>query len=138
MKAPQPQHQVVTTTEANASVVASHPAADRLACPHQEILALWAEILPELPNPKTWGPDRERALRSRWNETAKRLRWETREQGVEWFGRMFRYIRTIPFLMGETARGEGHEAWTCDLPFILTPKQFAKIIDGGYRAKEAA
>ena len=125
-------------TEANASVVGSRPASDRLPCPHQEILALWAEILPELPQPRTWGADRERALRSRWNETAKRLRWESREQGIEWFVRMFRYIRKSPFLMGETPRSEGHEAWTCTLPFVLQPAQFAKIIDGDYHAKEDA
>lgn len=125
------------STEANASVVASLPAADCLACPHQVITDAWAEILPELPAVRSWNATRAKHLQTRWREQAKAKGWKTSEDGVEWFRKLFGYVRKSAFLMGQSARGDGHEGWTCTLPWLIAAENFAKVIDGNYH-REAA
>ncbi len=35
-------------------------------CPHQDVIALYAKHLPELPSPKIWNGQRANNLKSRW------------------------------------------------------------------------
>ena len=123
-------------TDADASVVVS-VAADRLACPHQQIIDAWSELLPELPAPRVWSQTRMKHLQARWREQCKAKRWESQADGVAWFRKLFGYIRQSAFLMGESPRGEGHEAWNCTLPWAIESENFAKIIEGNYH-KDAA
>ena len=50
-------------SDAGASVVASNTLAQ---CPHQEIISLFAEQLPELSQPRVWNGAREKNLANRW------------------------------------------------------------------------
>lgn len=100
-------------------------------CPHQEIIDLYAKHLPELPQPRIWEGTRSNHLKSRWawvmsNKAA------TKEEGLDFFGRMFAYIAKSDFLMGRSG------SWSCDLGWIVNPTNFSKIIDGNYDNKVAA
>lgn len=107
-------------------------------CPQQEILSLFAEQLPELPQPRVWDGARAKNLQTRWkwviDDLARKGKPNDKQAGLDFFGRMFGYIRNSDFLMG---RGAG--AWTgCSLGWIVKAENFAKIIEGQYENKVAA
>ena len=133
------------TTEADASVVGGDAAnesairkTDRLPdCPQQEILALYAEILPDLPQPIAWEGARATNLRNRWRWVlAERLRKGkscNREDGIDFFRRMFGYVAGNDFLSGRTSSWKG-----CDLGWLVKAENFAKVLAGNFDRKEAA
>jgi hypothetical protein len=113
-------------------------------CPHGEILKLFADKLPELPQPRRslWAESKNaEALRSRWRwvMTSKHEGGPRKgqplavspEDGVAWFGRYFEYVRTCPLLMGE--KGD----WHADLGWLVNKANFAKVIQGNYEAEAA-
>lgn len=89
-------------------------------CPHQKIVELYHEHLPMLPRVKILTDARKKLLKSRWLE-------DSRRQQEEWWGRYFKYISGIPFLIGENDRG-----WQADYEWLLNQKKMVKIIEGGY------
>lgn len=97
-------------------------------CPHQEIIDVYHECLPELPRVRVWTDKRKRSLQARWREDPKR-------QSTEWWRKFFTYIHEKqPFVLGHNERG-----WVADLEWICTEGNFAKIIEGArYRSKEHA
>lgn len=113
-------------------------------CPHTEILTLYAEKLPELPQPirSLWADSKgAEALRARWRwvmtsrheagpRKGQRLA-DSPDEGIAWFGRFFDYVRTCPLLMGE--KGE----WHADLSWLVTARNFAKVLQGNYEAEAA-
>ena len=122
--------------EANAS--SSPPMAPtRLPCPHGRVQALYNELLPELPEAKTWGADRERAARQRWSEIAKVKAWKTQDEGIAWFRRFFEEVRADDFLMGRTPPGKGHEGWRCTVDHLLSPSGFRRVFEGHGQRQEA-
>lgn len=107
-------------------------------CPQQEILSLFAEHLQELPQPRVWDGARAKSLQSRWKwvieDLERKGKPSDKQAGLDFFGRMFGYIRNSDFLMG---RGQG--GWTgCNLAWIVKAENFAKIIEGQYENKVAA
>lgn len=107
-------------------------------CPHERILAIYAEELPELTQPRTWNGQREVNLRARWRwlMTATRSDGEryarTEIEGTDYFRRLFRYIRESDFLMGRKGQ------WAADLEWLVQASNFAKVIDGKYDNREAS
>jgi len=73
-------------------------------CPHQAVLALWAEVLPAMPqhNPAMWRGARADHLRARWRETAAEKRWATEADGLAYLRRLFGYVGQSEFLTGRT------------------------------------
>lgn len=123
-----------TEIETETSLVASKPATE--VCPHQEIIKLYAEILPELPQPRIWEGQRQQNLASRWrwvlSDQKAKGKPADREAGLEFFRRMFEYIHRSDFLMGRAGR------WSADLAWIVKAEPFAKILQGNYENKDAA
>jgi uncharacterized protein YdaU (DUF1376 family) len=89
-------------------------------CPHQEIIKLYHEILPELNRVKMWSLARRKFLKSRWREDKQR-------QSLEYWKRFFTYVKTCDFIMGRTK-----ECFTCDLEWLIRPKNFINVIEGKY------
>ena len=111
--------------------------ASKLAqCPHQEILSIFAEELPDLPQPRVWDGKRADAMLARWRwvlaDLKKKGKPHDKADGLEFFRRMFAYISKSDFLMGRKTD------WACSLPWIVEAENFAKIIEGNFEAKEAA
>lgn len=92
------------------------------SCPHQEIIALYHEILPELPRVKEWGEERQKLLRKRWRESAER-------QNLDWWRRFFEYVKKCPFLMGQKTDFQANLEW------LIRPKNFVKVIEGLYEER---
>lgn len=115
-------------------------ASDIPDCPHQEILNLYADALPELPQPRSWDGSRAENLRRRWRWvlTAKRRndggRYATdKDSGLLFFRRLFGYVNGSDFLMGRSG------GWTgCDLGWIVKAENFEKILAGNYENRATA
>lgn len=110
----------------------------RLACPHDEIRSLYAEILPTQPAIKVWTPRRQIATKARWDEMAKARGWTSTADGLAWFRKFFETVAASDFLMGRGERKAGHEGWRCDFDFLMTPAKFVGVIEGKYANREAA
>ncbi len=100
------------------------------ACPHQEIIALYHEVLPASPMIRDWTAARAEHLRCRWNEDQKR-------QSLEWWKRFFTYIAKSEFLTGRATSG-GRKPFTPGLDWICKAENFAKIREGRFHDAEAA
>lgn len=111
------------------------------ACPHRELIDLFCQHLPMLPQPKPelWSGARASALKARWRWvlTAKKRDGKryatTREQALDWFGRFFAYVAQSDFLTGRDGKWTG-----CDLGWLCSESNFAKVVQGNYDNREAA
>lgn len=105
-------------------------------CPHQEIISLFAEILPELPQVRKWEGTRAKHLKARWSWVLADLKSKGKPfdqaAGLDFFRRMFGYIHKSDFLMGRSG------GFSCSLPWIVCDENFTKIIEGNYENKVAA
>lgn len=102
-------------------------------CPHLAILDLWKLELGELSqhDPGLWQGTRADHLRARWRETAKRKGWESVEDGLLYFRRLFSHIRSSDWLMGRVGGGDGR-AFRLTLEWLVNPTNWAKVLEGKY------
>ena len=99
---------------------------DNPNCPHQEIIALYHEILPMCPRIREWTPARAGHLRARWNENKKR-------QSLDYWRQFFEYVKTCPFLVGQRP-GTGGRPFFADLEWIVKSSNFTKIREQRYES----
>ena len=95
-------------------------------CPHQEIIALYHELLPELPPVKVWNRHRRQLLQARWREDRAR-------QSLDWWREYFALVRASPFLLGR-----GGAEFRADLEWLIRPRNMPKVLEGRYRGLDAA
>lgn len=108
-------------------------------CPHQDILALWAEVLPAFPQhkPAMWRGSRADHLRARWRETAVERKWEGADEGVAFFRKLFGYVGRSSFLSGKSKTTDGRPPFQCELAWLVEPLNWAKVIEGKYHPEAA-
>lgn len=99
--------------------LASRPAKPN--CPHQEIIDLYHEVLPQCPQVRDWTPARQTQLRARWNEDSGR-------QNLDYWRLFFEYVSTCDFLMGRTSP----KPFTADLEWMTKSANFTKIREMKY------
>ena len=105
-------------------------------CPHQQILDLYHELLPELPCMKVWNGTRQQHLAARWRERWKSKNYSTQAEGLAYFRKLFEYIgRECDWLMGRIP-GRNDKPFFATLEWIVSPGNFAKIIEGNYARRE--
>lgn len=110
-------------------------------CPHLEILSLWAEVLPALPqhSPSLWNGARASHLRARWRETAAAKGWTTKEQGLAYFRRVFAHVGKSNFLTGRVPnRDPTKRPFLIELEWLVSPGNWAKVLEGKYSEEVAA
>lgn len=122
----------------NDVLVASEKTADDALpdCPQKEILAAYAELLPDLPQPRVWEGARMTALRHRWRwvlaEQKRKGKGYEKQDGIDFFRRLFGYVAKSDFLCGRTDKWVG-----ADLAWLVKAENFAKVLDGRYHAEAA-
>lgn len=100
-------------------------------CPHAQVLQLWAEVLPQAQQPRTWTTQRRLHLRARWREAAVAHGWTTEADGLAYFRKLFRWVSRSDFLMGR-AQVHGRRPFDLDLPWLLKPENMAKVVEGKF------
>jgi hypothetical protein len=108
-------------------------------CPHQAVLALWAEVLPAMPqhNARMWGGTRADHLRARWRETAVAEKWETETDGLAYMRRLFGYVGRSAFLTGRSKGGGDRPPFVAELAWVVNPQNWAKVHEGKYHTDAA-
>lgn len=96
-------------------------------CPHDDIIALYHEILPASPRVRSWTDTRRANLRARWREDGKR-------QTTDYWRRLFTHCAASPFLTGRAA-SDGKRPFFVALDWLVKPENFAKVIEGRYHDK---
>ena len=97
-------------------------------CPHQEIIAIYHQVLPQCPQIRDWTPARATQLRARWNEDGKR-------QNLEYWKKFFEYVASCDFLVGKS---DSKKPFFADLEWITKSTNFVKIREGKYENRCAA
>lgn len=105
------------------------PMPSRPACPHQKIIDLYHQQLPELRQVREWNATRRDMLARRWAESTER-------QSLDWWAAYFGYVRKSRFLMGQTTGRDGR-SFDCDLEWLIRPTNFAKVVEGKYEDQAA-
>jgi len=95
----------------------------RLNCPHQQIIEIYHQELPQLPVVRVWNEKRKRLLSARWREDPTR-------QSLEFWRKYFRYVSKSDFLTG---RANGFQA---SLEWLVNSSNFVKVIEGNYENRE--
>lgn len=93
-------------------------------CPHEEIVAVYHEVLPELAKVRVWNESRKKSLRARWNEDKER-------QTIDWWRWFFNEVRKSKFLMGSQPFANG-DTFSCTLEWLLQPEKFARVLEQYY------
>lgn len=99
-------------------------------CPHDEIIALYHELLPASPRVRQWTDTRRTHLRARWREDRKR-------QDLAYWRRFFVHVAASAFLTGQVC-GQGGRPFFAALDWLVKPENFAKVIEGKYHDRSAA
>lgn len=93
-------------------------------CPYETIVALYHEVLPELRACKTLTETRKSYLRQRWaaKPGTDLAKWRA----------FFEYVKTCPFLLGQSDGSHGRPPFVADLEWLVKPSNYAKIVEGKY------
>lgn len=89
------------------------------SCPHQEIIKIYHEVLPELKSvlPERWaGSSRATNLQARWKE-------DGRHQDLEFWRAYFSGVRKSDWHMGNSG------SWKADLGWLVTRSNFDKMVE---------
>lgn len=103
-------------------------------CPHNRILDVYREVLPEMTQPRTWRANEMTALKARWNEKKKEGKFTTEDEGVEYFRKFFQYVRKSDFLMGKVTNRDG-KAFQADIRWLVKAGNFDKVVEGKYHER---
>lgn len=94
-------------------------------CPHEKIVQLYHEILPELPKVVEWTEKRRGYLNARWRSDPKR-------QTVDYWRNYFEFVRASDWLMGRVAPSPGRSQFRADLEYLIKPENFIRILERKY------
>lgn len=119
---PTDNQQLTTTNNDNNITSKEITSAKQTNCPHEGIVNLYHEVLPELSNVKQWTPKRQGYLRTVWNGNKSR-------QDLDYWRRFFNYVKQSDFLMGRSSDFKANLEW------LVKPSNFIKIIEKNYENK---
>jgi len=91
--------------------------------PFQKILDLWAEVLPELPQPAKLSDSRKAQIRARWHDELPDL---------DAWRECFQIIRKSKFLMGKVPPQPGYKPFRATLAWVVKEENLLKIYEGNY------
>ena len=94
-------------------------------CPHEEIIALYHQLLPTAPRVVSWTPTRKGYLQARWRE-------DKRHQSLNWWEQFFKDVAESDFLCGKARPQPGQKPFQADLEWIITQGNFVKILEKKY------
>jgi len=101
-------------------------------CPHQAIIDIYHQTLPELPKVISWNKTREAHLKQRWRELFTEFECKSSEEALDWFRNdFFQFIKNSKFLTGKT-QSKDRRPFLADLEWVIKPTNFTKIIERKY------
>jgi uncharacterized protein YdaU (DUF1376 family) len=95
---------------------------DTLVCPHQEIIKIYHNTIPELPKVVKWTTKRIKNLQTCWADKSR--------QSLEWWKEYFSLVKNSDFLMGKTNK------FKADMEWLTIEGNLVKVVEGRYANKE--
>jgi hypothetical protein len=105
-------------------------------CPHQQLIALYHEVLPNNPRIREWTETRRGYLQARWREKFVAGKYATAEDGLRWWRKFFAHVAKSKFLIGGAEARPGRARFVADLEWLVRPQNFARVIEGKYHGDE--
>jgi hypothetical protein len=99
-------------------------------CPTKQIIELYHEVLPELPQVREWAEASRKMLVSRWREKKER-------QSLDWWRDYFQKVKESNFLTGKTEGRNGNAPFVASLEWLVRPTNLAKVLNGNYANRKA-
>jgi hypothetical protein len=110
-------------------------------CPHEQIVALYHELLPDCPKVAKLTPARTATMRARWRDESKPYSqhpgYSTLDAGLAFWRLFFGYVAKSPFLTGRTEGRDGKPPFVASLPWLLKSENFLKCVEGKYHEQAA-
>jgi len=101
-------------------------------CPHQQIISIYHEVLPELPKVVQWNDERQGNLQARWKELFIDFECKSKDEALDWFKNdFFQFVKSSKFLTGKTYQKD-RKPFFADLGWVIRPTNFTKIIERKY------
>ncbi len=94
-------------------------------CPHDEIIALYHELVPVGTQVRIWTEQRRKRLQARWRESPK-------HQSLDFWRRFFEHVSESEFLTGRAPTAPGRDPFVVSLDWLINPTNFVKVIEGNY------
>ena len=99
-------------------------------CPTKQIIELYHEVLPELPQVREWAEASRKMLVSRWREKKER-------QSLDWWRDYFQKVKESNFLTGKTEGRNGNAPFVASLEWLVRPTNLAKVLNWNYANRKA-
>lgn len=131
------KNQEETNTSTADAVEARGKAAGIPDCPHEKLLSLYHELLPQCTRVEKWTAARQQTMRARWRDEAlpnreKHRGYRTIEEGLAYWQRFFGWVSESKFLTGQAHGRDGKPPFVASLPWLMKAENFAKVIEGTY------
>lgn len=101
----------------------THPPKQRVP-PYGEILELYHQLLPTLPNVQKLTDQRKRAISARWSSDQER-------QSLFWWRSYFGTVASTPFLLGKNERN-----WVANFDFLMREQKMVMVLEGRYQSPQ--
>lgn len=112
------------------------PPSDRQpSCPHEQIVKLYHDKLPDLPAVRVMDEKRKRKLKGFWVWvlTSKKSDGTPRaigaDQALTWIGQYFERASANDFVMGRIERNGGHANWKADIEYLCGESGRKQVIE---------
>lgn len=123
-----PDGEVVTAPQEALIRVEQEPVRQKAqvqACPHQAIVDLYHEILPELPAVVLLTDDRKAKLKARWRDSAV-------HRDLDFWRDYFQSVKASAFLIGKVPGRNGAKPFQANFDWLICPRNFVKVVEGNY------
>lgn len=107
------------------------------ACPHQDLVNIYHESMPDNPRCKILNKQRMAAIKARWDEAAALdclpFGYKTTGEGLEAWRNFFDICNESIFLTGKSKpKEDGKPPFIADIDFLFSPAGFAKCLENKY------
>lgn len=107
----------------------------KIQCPHNEILKIWAEVMPDKSQPRIWDGANKKNLEARWHagfvmkkHSNGDVFYSDLDDGLKFWRSFFKYLRKSEFLM--------EQCKPFSLGWVVKKDNFIKIYNGQYHHKD--
>ena len=105
-------------------------------CPTEEIVGLYHHHCPTLQRVTVLNDARRKAISTRWREVITdpdiRRAADPKAAALDWWAWFFDHVNRSPFLTGKA------KDWRATIDWLMSPTNFAKVVDGNYHREHAA
>lgn len=109
--------------------------ADKLPPWMESLVAIYHEVLPELPGVRVMDKDRDQALRDFWDWVLTTCRPDGKRratneaEALEWTRDYMLRARNNDFIMGRGPKSPGHENWRASIEYLLSSRGMKKVLE---------